>query len=102
MSSMAAILNLFFASSPESKGLLTLNLIGSIGVTCRSKIVQIVMAAILFYIYLYRENISKSFCLKPEGPGSSMRNAGFGAPTKTDPKFSPKPFAQIKAAPVTF
>ena len=45
---------------------------------------------------------AKSFCLEPEGPGSSMRNAGFGAPTKNDPKFSPKPIAQIKAAPVTF
>ena len=57
MSSMAAILNLLFASSPESKGLLTLNLVGSIAVTCRSKTAQIVMAAILFYIYLHRENI---------------------------------------------
>ena len=34
--------NLFFASSPESKGLLTLNLVGSIGVTWRSKIAKIV------------------------------------------------------------
>ena len=43
MSAMAAILKLyFFASSPESKGLLTLNLVGSIGVTCRSKIAKIV------------------------------------------------------------
>ena len=34
--------NLFFASSPEPKGQLTLNLVGSIGVTCRSKIAKIV------------------------------------------------------------
>ena len=34
--------NLFFASSPELKGQLTRNLVGSIGVTCRSKIVKIV------------------------------------------------------------
>ena len=34
---------LFFASSPESKGLLTLNLVGIIGVTCRSKIAKIVL-----------------------------------------------------------
>ena len=58
MSSMAAILKIyFFASSPEWKGLLTLNLVGSIGVTCRSKIAKIVMAAIFFYIYIYRENL---------------------------------------------
>ena len=43
MSAMAVILKIyFFASSPESKGLLTLNLVGSIGVTCRSKIAKIV------------------------------------------------------------
>ena len=34
--------NLFFASSPELKGQLTRNLVGSIGVTCRSKIAKIV------------------------------------------------------------
>ena len=34
--------NLFFTFSPEPKGLLTLNLVGSIGVTCRSKIDKIV------------------------------------------------------------
>ena len=34
--------NLFFASSPEPKGQLTWNLVGSIGETCRSKIVKIV------------------------------------------------------------
>ena len=34
--------NLFFASSPEPKGQLTPNLLGSIGVTCRSKITKIV------------------------------------------------------------
>ena len=33
--------NLFFASSPEPKGQLTPNLVGSIGVTCRSKIAKI-------------------------------------------------------------
>ena len=35
--------NLFFASSPEPKGQLTPNLVGSIGVTCRSKIAKIVL-----------------------------------------------------------
>ena len=30
--------NLFFASSPEPKGQLSRNLVGSIGVTCRLKI----------------------------------------------------------------
>ena len=40
---MAAILkNLLFASSPELKGQLTRNLVGSIGVTCRSEIAKIV------------------------------------------------------------
>ena len=40
---MAAILKIyFFASSPELKGQLTRNLVGSIGVTCRSKIAKIV------------------------------------------------------------
>ena len=34
--------NLFFASSPEPKGQLTRNLVGSIGVTCRSEIAKIV------------------------------------------------------------
>ena len=34
--------SLFFASSPESKGQLTRNLVGSIGVTCTSKITKIV------------------------------------------------------------
>ena len=34
--------NLFFASSPEPKGQLTQNLLGSIRVTCRSKIAKIV------------------------------------------------------------
>ena len=34
--------NLFFASSPEPKGQLTPNLLGSIRVTCRSKIAKIV------------------------------------------------------------
>ena len=34
--------NLFFASSSEQKGHLTLNLVGSIGVTCRSEIAKIV------------------------------------------------------------
>ena len=34
--------NLFFASSPEPKGQLTQNLVGSIGVTRRSKIAKIV------------------------------------------------------------
>ena len=34
--------NLFFAPSPEPKGQLTPNLLGSIGVTCRSKIAKIV------------------------------------------------------------
>ena len=34
--------NLFFASSPEPKGQLTPNMLGSIGVTCRSKIAKIV------------------------------------------------------------
>ena len=33
--------NLVFASSPEPKGQLTSNLLGSIGVTCRSKIAKI-------------------------------------------------------------
>ena len=33
--------NLFFSSSPEPKGQLTPNLVGSIGVTCRSKIAKI-------------------------------------------------------------
>ena len=43
MSAMAAILKIyFFASSPELKGLLTLNLVGSIGLTYRSKIAKIV------------------------------------------------------------
>ena len=35
--------NLFFASSSELKGQLTWNLVGSIGVTCRSKIAQTVL-----------------------------------------------------------
>ena len=34
--------NLFFASSPEPKSQLTPNMVGSIGVTCRSKIAKIV------------------------------------------------------------
>ena len=34
--------NLFFASSPESKGKLTWNLVGSIGKTCWSKIAKTV------------------------------------------------------------
>ena len=34
--------NLFFASSPAPKGQLTRNLVGGIGVTCRSKIAKIV------------------------------------------------------------
>ena len=34
---------LLFASSPELKGQLTRNLVGSIGVTCRSKITKIVL-----------------------------------------------------------
>ena len=34
--------NIFFASSPEPKGQLTPNWLGSIGVTCRSKIAKIV------------------------------------------------------------
>ena len=43
MAAMAANLeNLFFASSPEPKGQLTRNLVGSIGVTRRSKIAKIV------------------------------------------------------------
>ena len=43
MAAMAAILkNVFFASSPELKGQLTWNLVGSIGVTRRSKIAKIV------------------------------------------------------------
>ena len=38
MSAMTAILqNLFLASSPESKGLLTLNLVGSIGLLVDQK-----------------------------------------------------------------
>ena len=36
-------INLFFASSPEPKGQLTPNLLGSIGVTCRSKMAKIVL-----------------------------------------------------------
>ena len=44
MAIMAAILkNLFFASSPEPKGQLNQNLVGSIGVTCRSKIAKIIL-----------------------------------------------------------
>ena len=43
MAAMAAILkNLFFASSPEPKGQLNRNLVGSIGVPCRLKIAKIV------------------------------------------------------------
>ena len=43
MAAMASHLeNLFFASSPELKGQLTRNLVGSIGVTRRSKIAKIV------------------------------------------------------------
>ena len=39
MAAMAAILKIyFFASSPEPKGQLTPNLLGSIRMTCRSKI----------------------------------------------------------------
>ena len=34
---------LFFASFPEPKGQLTRKLVGSIGVTCRSKIAKIVL-----------------------------------------------------------
>ena len=34
--------NIFFASSPEPKGQLTPNLLGSIRVTCRSKVAKIV------------------------------------------------------------
>ena len=42
MAARAAILKIyFFASSPELKGQLTRNLVGSIGVTCRSKIAKI-------------------------------------------------------------
>ena len=43
MAAMAAILkNLFFTSSPELKGQLTRNLVGSIGVARRSKMAKIV------------------------------------------------------------
>ena len=35
--------NLFFASATEPKGQLTLNLVGSIEVTCRSEIAKIVL-----------------------------------------------------------
>ena len=35
---MTAILKIYFFASPELKGHLTRNLVGSIGVTCRSKI----------------------------------------------------------------
>ena len=35
--------NLFFTSSPEPKGQLTPNLLGSMGVTCRSKIAKIML-----------------------------------------------------------
>ena len=42
MAARAAILKIyFFASSPELKGQLTRNLVGSIGVICRSKIAKI-------------------------------------------------------------
>ena len=43
---MAAILKIFFASSPEPKGQLTPNLLGSIRVTCRSNIAKIVSVQI--------------------------------------------------------
>ena len=46
---MAAILKIFFASSPEPKGQLTPNLVGSIGVTYRSKIAKIVHLENLFF-----------------------------------------------------
>ena len=40
---MAAVATLFQTSSPEPKGQLTRNLIGSIRVTCRSKIAKIIL-----------------------------------------------------------
>ena len=43
---MAAISKYFFASSPETKCKLTQNLSGSIGVTCRSKIVKLYRSVI--------------------------------------------------------
>ena len=43
MAAMAAILKIFFASSPEPKGQLTPNWLGSIGVTYKSKIAKIVL-----------------------------------------------------------
>ena len=43
IAAMAAIFeNLFFPSSPEPKGQLTQNVVGSIGVTGKSKIAKIV------------------------------------------------------------
>ena len=43
MSTMSAILKLFFASSPVPKGQLTWNLVVSIGMTCRLKMTKIIL-----------------------------------------------------------
>ena len=45
MTALAAILKLFLASSPEPKGQLTRNLVGSFQVTCKSKVAKIVPIA---------------------------------------------------------
>ena len=50
MAKMAVMENLFFPSSPEPKGQLTPNLLGSIGVTCiTSKIAKIMLIINLFF-----------------------------------------------------
>ena len=46
MATMVAILKIFFASSLEPKGQLTGNVVGSIRVTCRSKVAEIVPSKI--------------------------------------------------------
>ena len=64
------IVNLFFASSPKPKSQLTRNLVGSIRVTCRSKIAKIVRLEIQDGRHL--ENLF--FASSPAPKGQLIRN----------------------------
>ena len=65
--------NLSFASSPERKGHLTQNLVESIGVTCRSKIVKIVpIGNPRWPPWRHLEN--QFFASSPEPKGQLTRN----------------------------
>ena len=57
--------NLFFASSPEPKSQLTPNMVGSLGVTCRSKIAKIVQIGNPRWLHL--ENLFFASFPEPKG-----------------------------------